>query len=81
MFIKLTLMNSHDTASANKDLTEQIVVVKTEIALLKRKRRLLLEELHRQYLDGEIEPKKRIKMINDRLKKRSDSNAVSSKSS
>lgn len=81
MFIKLTLMNSHDTVSANKDLTEQIVVVKTEIALLKRKRRLLLEELHRQYLDGEIEPKKRIKMINDRLKKRSDSKAVSSKSS
>lgn len=81
MFIMLTLMNSHDTVSANKDLTEQIVVVKTEIALLKRKRRLLLEELHRQYLDGEIEPKKRIKMINDRLKKRSDSKAVSSKSS
>lgn len=77
-------MNSHgrvDTVSANKDLTEQIVVVKTEIALLQRKKRLLLEELHRQYLDGEIEPKKRMKMVNDRLKKRSESKAVSSKSS
>lgn len=77
-------MNSHgrvDTASANKDLTEQIVVVKTEIALLQRKKRLLLEELHRQYLDGEIEPKKRMKMVNDRLKKRSESKAVSFKSS
>ena len=52
-----------DTASANKDLAEQIVVVKTEIALLQRKKRLLLEELHRQYLDGEIEPKKRMKMV------------------
>ena len=77
-------MNSHgrvDTASANKDLTEQIVVVKTEIVLLQRKKRLLLEELHRQYLDGEIEPKKRMKMVNDRLKKQSESKAVSSKSS
>lgn len=77
-------MNSHgrvDTASANKDLTEQIVVVKTEIALLQRKKRLLLEELHRQYLDGEIEPKKRIKMVNDRLKKRSESQATAASSS
>ena len=77
-------MNSHgrvDTASANKDLTEQIVVVKTEIVLLQRKKRLLLEELHRQYLDGEIEPKKRMKMVNDRLKKRSESQTTASKSS
>jgi hypothetical protein len=77
-------MNSHgrvDTASANKDLAEQIVVVKTEIALLQRKKRLLLEELHRQYLDGEIEPKKRMKMVNDRLKKRSESQTTASKSS
>jgi hypothetical protein len=77
-------MNSHgrvDTASANKDLTEQIVVVKTEIALLQRKKRLLLEELHRQYLDGEIEPKKRIKMVNDRLKKRSESQTTAASSS
>lgn len=77
-------MNSHgrvDTASANKDLTEQIVVVKTEIALLQRKKRLLLEELHRQYLDGEIEPKKRMKMVNDRLKKRSESQATAVSSS
>jgi hypothetical protein len=77
-------MNSHgrvDTAIANKDLAEQIVVVKTEIALLQRKKRLLLEELHRQYLDGEIEPKKRMKMVNDRLKKRSESQTTASKSS
>lgn len=77
-------MNSHgrvDTASANKDLAEQIVVVKTEIALLQRKKRLLLEELHRQYLDGEIEPKKRMKMVNDRLKKRSESQTTAVSSS
>ena len=77
-------MNSHgrvDTANANKDLAEQIVVVKTEIALLQRKKRLLLEELHRQYLDGEIEPKKRMKMVNDRLKKRSESQTTAVSSS
>jgi len=71
-------MNSNvqiDTACTNKDLTEEIAVVKSEIALLQRKKRLLLEELHRQYLDGEIEPKKRMKMVNDRLKKGSESKA------
>eukprot|EP01035_Chromulina_nebulosa_P022185 gene22185-28723_t len=52
----------------------QIIDAKMELVVLRKKRRILLEEIHRQFLEGECEPKKRIKSLND-VKKRKTINA------
>lgn len=51
------------------DLLKQVMSAKLKLAMLKRKRRLLLEEMHRQCLEGELEPKKRLKPLLDKCKK------------
>ena len=51
------------------DVMKRIAIAKIQIIFLKRKRRNLLEELHRQHLEGECEPKKRLKAFSDKRKK------------
>ena len=46
-----------------------------EVVVLRKKRRILLEEIHRQFLEGECEPKKRLKSLND-IKKKKPANAT-----
>lgn len=58
-----------DESNEVDDILKQVLVAKTELAFLKRKRRLLLEEIHRQCLEGELEPKKRYKPVLDKCKK------------
>ena len=47
-----------DTPTENV-LLSKIIELKIEVFTLKEKRRLLLEELYRQFFEGEKEPKKR----------------------
>lgn len=54
----------------------QIIDAKMEVVVLRKKRRILLEEIHRQFLEGECEPKKRLKSLND-VKKKKPVNAAS----
>lgn len=54
----------------------QIIDAKMELVVLRKKRRIILEEIHRQFLEGECEPKKRIKSLND-VKKRKTVNSNS----
>ena len=51
------------------DLVNQIIIVKADIGILLSKKRLLLEEIHRQFLEGELDPKKRTKFLCDKIKK------------
>lgn len=48
----------------------QIIDAKMEVVVFRKKRRILLEEIHRQFLEGECEPKKRLKSLNDVKKKK-----------
>jgi hypothetical protein len=54
-----------ETAAVLKELLK----AKLNLAMLHRKRRVLLEELHRQCLEGELEPRKRLKPFLDKCKK------------
>lgn len=58
----------------DKELLLKIFEIKVRHAKLQKKRRILLEELHRNYLEGEIDPKKRMKPYFDRLKKNANPN-------
>jgi hypothetical protein len=51
------------------ELLKQVLKAKLQLAFLRKKRRVLLEELHRQCLEGELEPKKRLKPFFDKCKK------------
>lgn len=51
------------------DLTKELLSHRLNLILAKRKRSVLIEELHRQYLEGEVDPKKRMKASMDKLKK------------
>lgn len=60
------------TAEENKvimKLSKELFVGRLKLTCLKRKRRLLLEELHRHCLEGEIDPKKRMKVPLEKLKR------------
>lgn len=46
-----------------------VMKAKLKLAFLQREKRLLLEELHRQCLEGEQDPKKRLKPYLDKRKK------------
>ncbi len=60
-------------------LMKEILQGKLTLALLKKKKRLLLEEIHRHCLEGELDPKKRLKPYHDKRKKlRSNVNGISS---
>lgn len=68
--IALNSSSSPSSSSAElEDLTKTVLKAKLKLALLKREKRMLIEELHRQCLEGEIDPKKRIKPFLDRRKK------------
>ena len=43
----------------NDRLLHEVIEMKIQVAALKLKKRLLLEELYRQFFEGEKEPKKR----------------------
>ncbi len=62
-----------DTEQENEveclSLSKQIIKAKIQLAILNRKKRLLVEELHRQYLEGELDPKKRTKFSTAKPKK------------
>ncbi len=51
------------------ELCQELVKRRLILTLAKRKRRILLEELHRQCLESEVDPKKRMKAGLDRIKK------------
>lgn len=61
--------NSENISEETKDLVNQIILVKADIGILLSKKRLLLEEIHRQFLEGELDPKKRTKFLCDKIKK------------
>lgn len=52
-------------------LTEELVAAKIKLAMLRKEKRQLVDELHRQYMEGEVDPKKRFKPYFDRRKKQS----------
>jgi hypothetical protein len=54
-------------------LTNELIEAKVELAVLRKEKRQLVDELHRQFMDGEIEPKKRFKPYFDRRKKQTKS--------
>ena len=63
-------MNDIETIEKEtKDLMNQIILVKADIGILMCKKRVLLEEFHRQFLDGELDTKKRTKLLADKIKK------------
>ncbi len=62
-------METEDNEVECLSLSKQIVKAKIQLAILNRKKRLLVEELHRQYLEGEIDPKKRTKFAAAKPKK------------
>ena len=43
----------------------KIIHAKVELANLKKRKNLILQEVHRQFLESEADPKKRIKSIKD----------------
>lgn len=59
-----------NSSSQLAQVMEKIMDAKFEVVLLRRKRRILLEEIHRQFLEGECEPKKRVKNLSDLVKKK-----------
>lgn len=65
----MTLNDVEEVDSEIMVLTKELLEKRFNLALVKRKRKILLEELHRQCLEGEVDPKKRMKASLDRLKK------------
>ena len=53
-----------DKVDGDRDIIAKAICLQIEVAVLKRRRRLLLEELFRQYIEGEVEPRKRRKPRN-----------------
>jgi hypothetical protein len=58
----LSLLTNDNNSRAEKILQETLQT-KSDILFLKHKKKLLLEEMYRQYIEGEIEPRKRIRRI------------------
>lgn len=63
--------SSVDVESDITSLTEELVAAKIKLAMLRKEKRQLVDELHRQYMEGEVDPKKRFKPYFDRRKKQS----------
>jgi hypothetical protein len=63
--------SSVDVDSDITSLTEELVAAKIKLAMLRKEKRQLVDELHRQYMEGEVDPKKRFKPYFDRRKKQS----------
>ena len=61
----ITMKRSIET---NQDLIREVLKAKAEVAILKKKRRLLIVEIHRQFLEGELEPKRRAKQLEEKIK-------------
>lgn len=60
------------------ELTKELLAAKLQIAILRKEKRGLLEELHRQFLEGEVDPKKRIKPYFEKRKKMGKAAAAAS---
>jgi len=73
---ELNESGEEEEGSGELDLTAELLRNKMKIALLRKKRRILLEELHRQCLEGELDPKKRMKPYFDKRKKSKNSNSA-----
>ena len=52
---------ANDLIEVDEFVLRKVIKAKITLAEKKYKRRLLLEELHRQCLEGEIDPRKRLK--------------------
>lgn len=57
------------TSEEIEKVTKELIEAKVELAILKKRKKLLLEEVHRQCLEGELDPKKRLKPYYDKRKK------------
>lgn len=57
------------TSEEIEKLTKELIEAKVELSFLKKRKKLLLEEVHRQCLEGELDPKKRLKPYYDKRKK------------
>lgn len=64
------------TSAEEKVLIKLIVEEKVKLLILKRSRKLLLEECHRQFLDGELDPRKRGKYPTSYYLKNKESEAI-----
>ena len=73
---ELNESGEEEEGSGELDLTAELLRNKMKIALLRKKRRILLEELHRQCLEGELDPKKRMKPYFDKRKKSKNSSSA-----
>lgn len=62
-------MDENNSVDVKKALLADLVKCRVELAHYKRKKRILLEEIHRQYLEGELDPKKRAKTLSSEKKK------------
>lgn len=63
-------LDDHNITSEEiESLTKDLVEAKVELAFLRKRKKLLLEEIHRQCLEGELDPKKRLKPFYDKRKK------------
>jgi hypothetical protein len=60
---KLVAASSDEVVETDPDLLfKQLVRTKIEIALFENKKRQLLEEVHKQFLEGELDPRRRVKI-------------------
>jgi hypothetical protein len=53
----------------NLSLVQRLLEAKLRLAILKQEKKSLVEELHRQFLEGEVEPKRRLKGYLEKRKK------------
>lgn len=62
-------MSSVGGEDSPQALLQKLVLAKMKLAVLRKEKRQILEELHRQCLEGEIEPKKRLRPYLEKRKK------------
>lgn len=67
--VKASIQEVVVTSEEIEKLTKELIEAKVELSFLKKRKKLLLEEVHRQCLEGELDPKKRLKPYYDKRKK------------
>mmetsp|Transcript_14088 Transcript_14088/g.15263 ORF Transcript_14088/g.15263 Transcript_14088/m.15263 type:complete len:137 (-) Transcript_14088:1097-1507(-) len=67
--VKASIQDVVVTSEEIEKLTKELIEAKVELSFLKKRKKLLLEEVHRQCLEGELDPKKRLKPYYDKRKK------------
>ena len=63
--LKITADHNAEETTAKEKLMKEIVKSRVQVYLLRKKKRVLLEEIHRQCLEGEVDPKKKLKIGDD----------------